>query len=390
MKFEKLFSHTFKALREQINEAAIQRQVDFMLPSMPMVEACRADEFDFFQPWIELGRLSVEQMHHAAERYFLGKTKSGASIFWMIDDRHRPLDAMIDPETWMSRLLKKRETILRAWRPGQCLFGLHLLCHTESTESTEKNSHTDLTDPTDPAERNCPAEMAEMTERISHTESTESTERNSHTDLKDLTDPAERNCPAERTEMTERISHTESTESTESTERNSHTDLKDLTDSKSPAENNSPAEMTEMTESPSDGAARSKISAISAISAGPYKKSVGQLRPIHLVEEPISAVILSEVYPNSIWLSTVPNACFTIDLLEPLRGRTIKVYPHTDATLSNYLAWLDLADMARQTYHLDITVSRTLEDAVSPSQKSREIDILQYLYELYSFNRKVP
>ena len=309
MKFEELFSHTFKALRERIDEAAIQRQVDFMLPSMPMVEACRADEFDFFQPWIELGRLSVEQMHHAAERYFLGKTKSGASIFWMIDDRHRPLDAMIDPETWMSRLLKKRETILRAWRPGQCLFGLHLLCHTESTESTEKNSHTDL---------------------------------------------------------------------------------KDLTDSKSPAENNSPAERTEMTESPSDGAARSKISAISAISAGPYKKSVGQLRPIHLVEEPISAVILSEVYPNSIWLSTVPNTCFTIDLLEPLRGRTIKVYPHTDATLSNYLAWLDLADMARQTYHLDITVSHTLEDAASPSQKDREIDILQYLYELYSFNRKVP
>ena len=303
MKFEELFSHTFKALRERIDEAAIQRQVDFMLPSMPMVEACRADEFDFFRPWIELGRLTVEQMHHAAERYFLGKTKSGASIFWMIDDRHRPLDAMIDPETWMSRLLKKRETILRAWRPGQCLFGLHLLCHTESTESTERNSHTDLTDPTD---------------------------------------------------------------------------------SKSPAENNSPAERTEMTESPSDGAARSKISAISAISAGPLEKSVS------IVEAPGAAVILSEVYPNSIWLSTVPNACFTIDLLEPLRGRTIKVYPHTDATLSNYLAWLDLADMARQTYHLDITVSHTLEDAASPSQKDREIDILQYLYELYSFNRKVP
>ena len=256
MKFEELFSHTFKALRERIDEAAIQRQVDFMLPSMPMVEACRADEFDFFQPWIELGRLTVEQMHHAAERYFLGKTKSGASIFWMIDDRHRPLDAMIDPDIWMSRLLKKRETILRAWRPGQCLFGLHLLCH------------TDLTDPTD---------------------------------------------------------------------------------SKSPAE-----------------------------------------KPVAIVEAPGAAVILSEVYPNSIWLSTVPNACFTIDLLEPLRGRTIKVYPHTDATLSNYLAWLDLADMARQTYHLDITVSHTLEDAASPSQKDREIDILQYLYELYSFNRKVP
>ena len=339
MKFEELFSHTFKALRERIDEAAIQRQVDFMLPSMPMVEACRADEFDFFQPWIELGRLTVEQMHHAAERYFLGKTKSGASIFWMIDDRHRPLDAMIDPETWMSRLLKKRETILRAWRPGQCLFGLHLLCHTESTENTERNSHTD------PAERNCPAEMTERTE-ISFDQ-----QRDSHTDLTDPTDPEENNSPAERAERAERVS---------------------------------PAERTEMTESPSDGAARSKISAISAISAGPLEKSVS------IVEAPGAAVILSEVYPNSIWLSTVPNACFTIELLEPLRGRTIKVYPHTDATLSNYLAWLDLADMARQTYHLDITVSHTLEDAASPSQKDREIDILQYLYELYSFNRKVP
>ena len=313
MKFEELFSHTFKALREQIDEAAIQRQVDFMLPSMPMVEACRADEFDFFQPWIELGKLSVEQMHHAAERYFLGKTKSGASIFWMIDDRHRPLDAMIDPDIWMSRLLKKRETILRAWRPGQCLFGLHLLCHTESTESTEKNSHTDLTDPTD---SKSPAEMTEMTERISHTESTESTEMlKCHTDLKDL----------------------------------NHESIRGLNYSN-------------------------------------YSNSF----PVSLVEAPGAAVILSEVYPNSIWLSTVPNTCFTIDLLEPLRGRTIKVYPHTDATLSNYLAWLDLADMARQTYHLDITVSHTLEDAASPSQKDREIDILQYLYELYSFNRKVP
>jgi hypothetical protein len=107
------------------------------------------------------------------------------------------------------------------------------------------------------------------------------------------------------------------------------------------------------------------------------------------VESPVSAVILSELYPDSIWLSTVPNAYFTIDLLEPLRGRTIKVYPHTNATLSNYPAWLDIADMARQAYHLDITVSHTLEDATSPSQKEREIDILQYLYELYSL-RKVP
>ena len=99
----------------------------------------------------------------------------------------------------------------------------------------------------------------------------------------------ERVSPAEMTEMAERISHTEITESTErvshteSTEKNSHTDLTDPTDSKShteiaeSAERVSPAERTEMTESsPSGITARSKISAISAISAGPYKKSAGE------------------------------------------------------------------------------------------------------------------
>ena len=83
----------------------------------------------------------------------------------------------------------------------------------------------------------------------------------------------ERVSPAEMTEMAERISHTEITESTE---KDCHTDLTDPTDSKSPAERVSPAERTEMTESsPSGITARSKISAISAISAGPYKTPAG-------------------------------------------------------------------------------------------------------------------
>ena len=315
MKIEDLFSHTFKALREQIDSEAIRKQVDFLLPSRPMVEACRAEEFDFFQPWIDLGRLTVDQMHHAAERYFLGKSKSGATIFWMIDDLCRPLDALISPDTWISSLLKKREPLLKAWRPQRCLFGEHLLscCPAESAESAEKNN---------PAESNSPAEMTEMTEILL------------------------REAPSEGLSAISAISA-------------------------------GPIETSASSATSARPYITTAISAISAISAG-------QLRPIHLVESPASAVILSELYPNSIWLSTVPNTYFTIDLLEPLCGRTIKVYPHTDATLSNYLSWLEIADMARQAYHLDITVSCTLEDAASPAQKDRGIDILQYLYELYS------
>lgn len=60
--------------------------MDFVMPSMKMISACRADDFDFFLPFIAAGKLTVKQMHHAAQRYHLGKTKSGQPMYWMIDD----------------------------------------------------------------------------------------------------------------------------------------------------------------------------------------------------------------------------------------------------------------------------------------------------------------
>ena len=80
MKWNDVFCNTFKELRKQ-TEAKVKKQVDFTLPSKPMIDACRTDDFDFFQPFIDNGRLTVEQMHHAAERYLLGKTRSRLPIF---------------------------------------------------------------------------------------------------------------------------------------------------------------------------------------------------------------------------------------------------------------------------------------------------------------------
>ena len=48
-------------------------------------------------------------------------------IVWMIDDMVQPLDGRIEPNTWISTLLKAREPILDTWRVRHCLFGLHLL-----------------------------------------------------------------------------------------------------------------------------------------------------------------------------------------------------------------------------------------------------------------------
>ena len=109
---------------------------DLVLPSWSMVDACRADDFDFFQPFITAGKLTTTQMHHAAQRYYLGKTRSGQPIFWLIDDMLSPLDAHIGTDRWLSQSLKTREPLIQYWQVHHCLFGLHLLtsyiCHQTS------------------------------------------------------------------------------------------------------------------------------------------------------------------------------------------------------------------------------------------------------------------
>ena len=234
MKFEEVFQYNFKALRQKI-EPKVRKEVAFIMPSMPMVEACRADAFEFFQPWIERGKLSVEQMQRACERYFLGKTKSGTPIFWMIDDMMEPLDAHIG-KGWISEMLKKREPLLEYWQVQHCLFGLHLLSLTEN-------------------------------------------------------------------------------------------------------------------------------------------------KTICVVESEASAVVLSELFPESIWMAYATIGHLTPDLFAPLEGQTVILYPRTDSTLSTYLFFNDLVDQTLRLYDLDLSVDTTLEDYATAEQKEREIDLVDFLLE---------
>ena len=234
MKWNEVFCNTFKVLKSQLPD--IRHQVDFILPSIPMVEACRADDFDFFQPLIDSGDLTVDQMHHAAERYCLGKTKSGKPIYWMMDDMLTPLDAHFGT-TWISNLLKDREPLLNYWQVQHCLFGLHLL-----TEET--------------------------------------------------------------------------------------------------------------------------------------------LRPICVVEREETAVVLSELFPESIWMAYATTPHLVFELFAPLEGRIVTIYPRTDPTLSTYLFFLDFADLVRRRFPtIDLCIDTTLEDNATDGQKDRCIDILEFLLE---------
>lgn len=233
MKFDDLFHNTFKALRP--HPSAIKHQVDLMLPSMPMVEACRADDFDFFHPFIASGHLTPDQMRHACDRYHLGKTKSGKPIFWMIDDMRQPFDAHIGA-TWISSLLKIREPFLEPWQVQHCLFGLHLL----------------------------------------------------------------------------------------------------------------------------------------GVAGG---------EPICVVEREEAAVVLSELFPESIWMAYATTPHLTPDLFAPLEGQTVTIYPRTDPTMSTILFFEDLVDRTLRLYDIDLTIDTTLEDHASDSQKDRCIDLLDFLLD---------
>jgi hypothetical protein len=255
MTWNELFSHSFKALRPQT--ADIRHQVDFILPSMPMVDACRADDFDFFRPLIDSGDLTVEQMHHAAQRYHLGKTRSGQPIFWMIDDMLQPLDAHIG-NNWISRILKQREPLLDCWQVQHCLFGLHLMMFDGRWMMYDGRWMMD---------------------------------------------------------------------------------------------------------------------------EGGWMRDEGETPAICVVEDEMSAVVLSEVLPESIWMAYATTAHLVPDLFAPLEGQTVTIYPRTDPTSSTFLFFEELADQTRRIYDIDLRVDNTLEDHATDDQKERCIGLLEFITE---------
>ena len=266
MKWNELFSNTFKALRPQPSD--IRHQVDFMLPSMPMVEACRADCLEGFEPFVANGKLTAEQVHRACERYFLGKTKSGQPIFWMIDDMLQPLDAHIGG-TWISSLLKAREPLLDCWQVQHCLFGLHLMMEDVRWKKEDVRWKKD---------------------------------------------------------------------------------------------------------------------------EGKGKKEEAGTAPVCIcvVEREETAVVMSELFPESVWMAYATTAHLVPELFAPLEGRVVTIYPRTDPTMSTYLFFLDYVDLVCKSYDIELHVDSTLEDYATEDQKQRSIDILDFIKEpLYDPNSAI-
>jgi hypothetical protein len=102
---------------------------------------------------------------------------------------------------------------------------------------------------------------------------------------------------------------------------------------------------------------------------------------ICVVESEASAVVLSELFPESIWLAYATTSHLVPDLFAPLEGQTVTIYPRTDPTQSTFLFFEDLVDQTLRHYDLDLHVDTTLEDYATEDQKERCIDILDFIKE---------
>jgi hypothetical protein len=203
-------------------------------PPTPLIQV--AYDSDFCQDTVARGVLTADQMYHAADHYRLGKSRSGKTIYWMIDELGIVRDGHLG-NSWVSQLLKAREPLLQYWQVRHCLFGLHLV-----------------------------SQCASM--------------------------------------------------------------------------------------------------------------------PVNIVESEQTAVILSELCPESLWMSYCDNSNLTVDLLEPLQDHIVTIYPRTDPTMSNDLFFRDYANAVRQTYpSIHLTIDDTLEKNASPAQKSRCIDLLDFILD---------
>jgi hypothetical protein len=104
-----------------------------------------------------------------------------------------------------------------------------------------------------------------------------------------------------------------------------------------------------------------------------------------VVESEKSAFILSELYPDYLWLATGGLGELQPEKLRPLRGHKVVLFPDTDPEGIAFRRWSEAADLVMSSLFWEgsppLRVSPLLELHATPDQKSRKIDLLDYIFE---------
>ena len=106
------------------------------------------------------------------------------------------------------------------------------------------------------------------------------------------------------------------------------------------------------------------------------------VRRVAVVESEKTAVIMSELFPEYLWLASGGLHELTAVKLFPLRHYRVVLFPDTDEHHESYKLWYDVAQEARRVYGIRCTVSPLLELKATPEQKARKIDLVDYLFSV--------
>ena len=105
-----------------------------------------------------------------------------------------------------------------------------------------------------------------------------------------------------------------------------------------------------------------------------------------IVESEKTAVIMSVICPKCLWLSCGGLQMFKPELLAPLVNHKVVIFPDTDETGEAFNSWLSVLQQAQKLYPFKypLRISRLLEDKASPDQKSRKIDLADFLFKTHT------
>lgn len=102
---------------------------------------------------------------------------------------------------------------------------------------------------------------------------------------------------------------------------------------------------------------------------------------VAVVEAEKTAVVMSERFPNYLWVATGGLSELSPEKLHTLRGHRIVLFPDTDEDGTTYRIWYQQAQKAQKMLGQPVHVSPILELHASPDQKRRKIDLVDYLFE---------
>ena len=110
-------------------------------------------------------------------------------------------------------------------------------------------------------------------------------------------------------------------------------------------------------------------------------KDDGRLPTVAVVEAEKTAVIMSEVFPQYLWMATGGLSNLNEYALFPLRHHRVILFPDTDPSGKTYAAWYAVAQRASRLMGCTVTVSALLEQKATREQKQRKIDLVDYYFE---------